>query len=256
MMEQTFRHYFDENGFFCSEGLLSFCQCNTHHQMSIYELFRLTSDAATEDFCRRGFSWHVLKSHDIAILLSRQSFRIHKWPKANGSMKICTREEAPMPLQTTRYCVIYDSETGEKLVSGYSLWIVVDLKTRKILRTSAFTLRPDPTFATEVDWIPPGKIHIDSVDFQDENNCTLRKIFYSDMDANGHLNNARYGDFITDAIPDDLQDKITDIRINFAKEAAAGDSLTVCKNYNRDEGKIVVVGKNGDEICFESEVFF
>lgn len=256
MTEQNFRSYFDNDGFYCSEGTLSFCQCNTHNQMSIYELFRLTSDVATEDYRHRGFSWQVLKNHGIAILLSRQSFRIHKWPKANIKMKISTREEAPQPLQTTRYCTICHSDTGEKLVSGYSLWIVVDLKTRKIMRTKDFTLRPNPIYATEADCFPPGKIHLDAINFEDKNNCTLRKIFYSDMDANGHLNNARYGDFIADAIPENLRDKITDIKINFSKEAAADDSLMVWTNHNEDEKKIVIVGKNGEEICFESEVFF
>lgn len=47
-----------------------------------------------------------------------------------------------------------------------------------------------------------------------------RPIRYSDIDANGHMNNSRYGAFAVDCLPESYQDRdFTDFRMNYSKEA-------------------------------------
>src|SRR5574344_447490 len=102
---------------FHSENQIYFCQCDAQHNLSFFELLRMLSDAAVEDYNQRGMSWKILQDNGYAILVSRQSFRIHKMPFANQKITIHTWEEKNQVLQFVRAYEIIDSETNEKLVS-------------------------------------------------------------------------------------------------------------------------------------------
>ena len=106
-----------------------------------------------------------------------------------------------------------------------------------------------------VDCPPCGKIR------EPENMEKLgeREAGYSDMDANGHMNNSRYAAFIMDFLPEELQKKEIDVfKINFAKEARKGDIISIYAGVPEaeTENKITVVGKSGEHVCFESELTF
>ena len=56
---------------FHSQTCIYFCQCDTMHRLSFFELFRILSDAAVEDYNQRGMSWQMLYENNFGILLSR-----------------------------------------------------------------------------------------------------------------------------------------------------------------------------------------
>lgn len=252
----TFRQWHEDNGSettFFSENQVYFCQCDAKHNLSLFELLRLVTDAAVEDFNQRNMSYETLTEHQIAILVSRQAFRFHKMPLGNQKITIKTWEEKSLPLQFVRAYEIFDSESKEKLVSGISTWLLVDLKTRRLMRTKDFTMRPTPEISTEHDCLPADKVTVP------ENMQLLlkRPIWYSDIDGNEHMNNARYGAFVIDALPPEFQKKtFTDFRINYSKEAVLGEMIKLYGTFDEDKRKITIVGKQGTEICFESELFW
>lgn len=238
---------------FHSQSRVYFAQCDANHKLSFFELLKILSDIAVEDYRQRGMSWQMLAEHNTAILCSRQAFRFHKMPEANQSITINTWEEVPQPLQLMRSYEIVDSETGEKLISGYSAWIIVNLATRRIVRTKDFTLRPDSILKEEHDCLEPSKIIVP----QDLELLMERPIWYSDIDGNGHVNNARYGAFVIDSLPEEFQKKeFTDFRINYSKEAVKGSVLKVYGNFDESAKKITIVAKQDDNICFESECHY
>lgn len=238
---------------FFTENQIYFCQCDAELKLSLFELLRMVTDAAVEDFNQRNMSYENLTKNEIAILVSRQSFRFHKMPVGNQKITIRTWEEQPQPLQFVRAYEIFDSETKEKLVSGISNWLLVDLKTRRLMRTKDFTLRLSPQISTEHDCMQADKITVpENMQF-----LMKRTIWYSDIDGNGHMNNARYGAFVIDALPVEYQKKkFTDFRINYSKEAALGEEIELYADINDNTKKITIVGKQKNEICFESEIFW
>ena len=99
--------------YFNSECAVSFCQCDKNHKLSLFELLRLVTDAAVEDFNQRLMGYEKLTENNVGILLSRQSFRFHKMPLVDQKICIKTWEEKPEPLQFVRAYEIFDKETGE-----------------------------------------------------------------------------------------------------------------------------------------------
>ena len=243
---KTFSQYFDESDVFYKEFKLTFGQCNRNGKLSLSQLLLLTSDTAVEDYHQRGFTWDMLIAQHMYILTSRVSFHIYKMPVSNEYITLSTWEEKADSIQLNRKYNIYDTETKELLISGVSSWIVVNSETRRIIPAKHFTLRPNPTKQTDFDGIPLGKIVVP----EDCESLESRKIRFSDIDANKHTNNSRYGDFIMDSLPENLQNAdFSDIRINYSHEAVFGETLDICGSFKENE--TVVVGKQGNSTCFE-----
>ena len=246
------KQWHDEKNFFYREFKLYFSQCNINQVIKLAEFLAITSDSAVEDYHQRGITFDFLKEKNVAILTSRIAYRFHKMPKCNQIITLRCWEEAPKGLQLTR-CYELTDESGEVLVNGFTTWLLVNLENRRIMKPSSFTYREEPTFTTPLKSLDCGKIQIpENLDL-----LGSRKICFSDLDANGHMNNSRYGEYIIDILPPEFQNKqITDLRLNYAHEAMFGDTLELFGNLNAGENRIVVIGKQGQNVCFESELFF
>ncbi|MBQ0050754.1 MAG: acyl-[acyl-carrier-protein] thioesterase [Treponema sp.] len=243
----------DEDGKFRFETMVYFCEANDNKQLSLYDLLKITSDGAVEDYNQQGMSRDVLYNNHYAILVSRLSFHFHRMPKENEAIVFKTWEEKPEPLQLVRAYEI-ESKTGEKLVSGISSWILVDPDSRRIIPTKKFEMRPEITRVEDHECMKYGKIpHPEEAEMQvfDE-----RIIKYSDLDGNGHTNNARYGAFVADALPEQLRHvTFTDFRLNYAKEAKIGQKLTVYGKIDEEVKKLILIGKMEDgTVSFEAEL--
>ena len=231
------KQWHDENNFFYREFKLYFSQCNINQDIKLAELLAITSDSAVEDYHQRGLTFDFLKERNVAILTSRIAYRFHKMPKCNQIITLKCWEEAPKGLQLTR-CYELTDESGEVLVNGFTTWLLVNLENRRIMKPSAFTYREQPTFSTPLKTLDCGKIQIPE-------------------NLDGHMNNSRYGEYIIDCLPPEFQTRqITDLRLNYAHEVMLGDKLEIFGNLNAGENRVVVIGKEGDNICFESELFF
>ena len=253
MREYAYKYWYDDDGItFRSEHKVSFSQCDDSRRLSLYELLRLTSDMAVEDYAQQGMSREFLVGHGFAFLVSRTSFRIHRWPQENERFWFATYEERSEPLQLVRAYEL-TAEDGTPLVTGISSWIVADPIARRIIPTKRFTLRPPIESRREHDCLGYGKIAVpDDVQLLDE-----RTIRYSDIDGNGHVNNARYGAFLADALPEVYRGKtFTDVRINFSKEAVLGERMHVLGCFDDDAGKAVIVGRTAEAASFEAELYW
>lgn len=244
--KKQFLQYHDEKGIFHKDFKLTFGQCDRNSKLMLSQLLLLTSDTAVEDYHQLGLTWDFLCERHLYILVSRLSFHIIKMPVSNQYITIETWEEKPDGIQLNRCYKIIDSDSKEILVTGYSSWTVVNTETRRIIPAKHFDLRPAPTIQTNFEGLPLGKIPVP------ENTKTLdeRIIRFSDIDANSHTNNSRYGDFIMDALPEKLQDAdFEHIRINYSHEAVLGEKLTIVASF--EDKKTTLIGEQLGSTCFE-----
>ncbi len=261
MEGHTFKYWHEADGrTFKSEHKVLFSQCDGNKNLSLCELLKITSDMAVEDYAEQGMSRDFLIEHGFAFLVSRASFRFHRLPRESECFTCTTYEEKPEPLQLVR-AYEFTAADGTPLVTGLSSWILADPVARRIIPTKKFTLRPEVTSQKEHDCLKYGKIALP----EEMQLLAERKIGWSDIDGNGHTNNARYGAFLADALPAPYRDKaFTDFRINFAKEAMLGETMQVFGTFDESAGKAVVVGKvvrdaSGNavsSVSFESELYW
>lgn len=251
-----YKVYHDKDGRFHFETMVYFNEADDSKRLSLCDLLKITSEVAVEDYNERGLGRDVLTANGFAILVSRVSFRFHRIPRENEHILLRTWEEKPEPLQLVR---AYEIESmgpgseGERLISGLSSWLIVNPETRRIVPTKNFTLRKPTDIQTEHDCLKYGKIHQPAgMELFDE-----RTIKYSDIDGNGHTNNARYGAFTADALPESLRRaSFTDFRLNYAKEARLGQKMQILGKKDDENKKLTLVGMAGGEVSFEAELFW
>ncbi|MBB5225928.1 acyl-[acyl-carrier-protein] thioesterase [Treponema ruminis] len=247
------KQWYDDDGItFHSEHKVQFSQSDSNKRMSLYDLLRVSSDMAVEDYAQRGMDRDTLTQHGYAILVSRTAFRFHRMPKENENYVFTTYEEKAEPLQLVR-AYEFTTPEGQPLITGISSWLLVDPVLHRIIPTKKFDMRKPVESQKEHDCLKYGKIQIP----EDLEKWDERIIKYSDIDGNNHVNNARYGAFVADSIPADFRTTtFTDFRLNYAKEAKLGQKLEIFGKINESEKKLTIVGKTEEGVSFESELFY
>lgn len=176
--------------------------------------YALTYDALAE----RGIFWAVI----------RHKIEITRLPRDNEKI---TLETWPMPTTRVAYprsTVAYD-EQGNVLFRSICLWILMDLNNRSMLLPGKSGV--DVEGFLRGDELPTPK----SLLPLPLEHCTPRQVVFSDLDRNGHMNNARYLDWVQDLLPSSYhQDHpIKELTLCYINEALEGQKLDL--TWDRDE---------------------
>ncbi|MDR1953469.1 MAG: hypothetical protein LBQ21_03195 [Clostridiales Family XIII bacterium] len=217
------------------------------HRMKVSAILKEFSQLAGEDYIDRGMSHQFLSEHGGAFLVSRVALRIVRYPTHGQRVTVSTWEsEQRGPLFIRAYAMT--DEAGNLLAEEESGWLYVEIDTRKIVRPRDF-----PWLCPTIDRATG--IHIERLGTADGERVAEHPVTYSDMDANGHLYNATYGDIITNTLSRaEYERDIAEIYINYVHETKYGDVLCIFRENGADG--ILLTGKVGDAVCFESRLRF
>lgn len=216
-----------------AETKILFGQCGEDKRIHLTEVMEYCADFVTDFYARRGQNRDFLSEHGYAQMVSRSSFHINRLPVENDEVSITVREEKPEGVQLMRHYEFRDLKSGELLIEGKSLWVIVNPETRAVVFPSNFEFLAKPASVLSESSVSsespspllkPGRIKIP------ENLERLgdQKILSSMIDGNGHLTNAKYINFAIDFLPEECQKKqVSDFRINFCKEIRKGDTMQV-----------------------------
>lgn len=137
--------------------------------------------------------------------------------------------------------LVFLDDKEDIMFLGSTFSILLDMETRKVFRKNELPFKltePNKTFSVEANH--RFKAKPDSL-----TPCETRKAQSSDLDLLGHVNNRRYGDFAYDALTDDEQRRLSDLKrmdIYFVSEMRKHDSFTMFKAAEDD--RITLCGKN------------
>lgn len=132
---------------------------------------------------------------------------------------------------------------GEKIGEAVSIWVLVSLADHTMARPDRFPEFPgtDGGALIRDTKLPRLKLPPDMVLAEE------RKLRYSDTDPNGHVNNARYADFLCDALELHAAPAGTFVKalhIDYLQECKAGQTLSLLTA--QAEGKRYVQGTGPD----------
>lgn len=157
-------------------------------------LLRFTQDAA-EEHCRHlGADWDSMAKKRYFWAVIRQRIQIFRYPKAGQTVTVKTW---PMPTTRVAYPRAAEGfdEEGNSLFKVISLWVIVDMDSRAMVLPGKSGVEVAGTvLGTELK--SPGGLPASTF-----THSHLRTVSYSDLDVNGHMNNARYLDWVCDLLP-------------------------------------------------------
>ena len=132
---------------------------------------------------------------------------------------------------------------GEEVIAAAdTTWALLDLNTKQLCRVDSFDFGFENEPAIDIGLAPRFRVpHTDTLEFLGE-----RRIVYSDLDYNMHMNNTKYADMICDFMPIDDVAKIKGISISYLHEAHFNDKIKVYGINSDGKYSFRTVGENGN----------
>jgi acyl-ACP thioesterase len=157
-------------------------------------------------------------------ILSRMSVVMDRRPKFRETVTVRSWPRGWEQLFALRHYDIRDA-SDTPIVRARSYWIIIDIEKRRPLRPQA-VMETIPS-NEGMNALPSGAAGLEARDNLVETG--KRKAAYSDIDYNGHVNNARYIRWIQDAVQPELLEAAGKMRldINYLNEIRPGETTEI-----------------------------
>ena len=208
--------------------------------IKISSLFKLFQKAAGDDFDKTGMTYEVLREHGIVFVLTKNTVHFFDDIKKFDEITITTYPRGTRGVSFLRDYDVYVN--GKRVAYASSTWLLLDINNRRLLRPCA--LDSIGSVPTELD----NMIEIEDkrIKFSTEilGKTDVRKVYYSHIDYNGHMNNTFYPEIVFDYLPDEYKNTLKDklISVYYVTELMKDETYEVYTKY--DDHEFMVLAKN------------
>lgn len=184
-----------------------------------FALFDMCQDVATVHAEEIGLSRDVVISRGVFWAVVRQKLEIVKEPRHFQKVTVRTWPHTLTRVSFLRDFFITD-EGGDLLAKATSEWVLVDLETRKFASVKDFfDISEEELDDARAFERKPRKLP----NFEEGNRPVVQVVpSYADLDLNGHVNNAKYADFVVNALNPGEEGRMKSIQIDYRQEVVPG----------------------------------
>ena len=193
----------------------------------------------------------------LAFILGALSLRIYKPLHAYEDIEVRTWcKEAKSYIFQRFFEIIRD---GERVAEAASTWVLIDLEKKTMVRANNYDFFDGKFYYDEpvdpASLLPKARIDKKIELFE----VGKRRISYSDIDYNMHMNNTHYPDMICDFLEEmtDAENewRVAAVSLSYIKESHLGATLTVTRSEMEEDGTVLVRTLNeSGETCLEAVV--
>ena len=185
--------------------------------------------------------------HSLAFLLSKTRIALYAPLYAHEDIRVETFTAESRAFGFNRY---YRILRGDEVVAAAdTTWALIDLNSRQLCKADAFDFGFEHEPSLDIGLPPRFRVpHTDELELLGE-----RRIVYSDLDYNMHMNNTRYADMLCDFMPLEDIPKIKGMSLSYLHEAAFGDVIKIYAKRSDGRYSLRTVNQNG-VTCLEAEV--
>ena len=186
-----------------------------------------------------GIGFDDVIKKNLCYIIARNKYDMLKPIKRFTNIRVKTWPATPAKIDLDRYYEIYDADTNELLLTGVSKWLLIDITTRRIARTSNVEFPND--IYEKVLYESFDKLRFDGISFEESYDFVVR---FSDLDLNNHMNNTKYAE----ALVYDQEKVVNHFEINYISEVVRGDILNIY--YQKDNNEAKFQGITNDKVSF------
>lgn len=178
-------------------------------------------------------SYNELYSEGKAFLLSRIAVECFRPIRQYEQLTV---QSWPCPSRGATFPRCYQVRCGEEVVAqASSLWGLLDLHTRKLLRSDSVDLSSyafgEPLAVDSL------RFRLPDLPLTEVGNHTTT---YAEIDCNRHMNNTNYPDLLMNHLPDPEAQVVCGFSIHYQSEAPYGERLTVQRSEAIEENEQTV----------------
>jgi medium-chain acyl-[acyl-carrier-protein] hydrolase len=195
-----------------------------------------------------GFGYDDLLQNKRIWVLSRLLIKIYDYPRMGEKIYVQTWPSGIDGMFALRDFEIFN-EKNEKLASAVSAWIVLNMETRRPIRTNSIDgLSEHIIQRRSLD------IKMDKIQYPENPiNKGWVTAVYSDLDVNNHVNNTKYIEWILNSYSLDFLrlKQPVELELNFLSETYHGDKINILSKESDDSVHFHVLIRESDkkEIC-------
>ena len=191
-------------------------------KLTLPALFHFLQECAWDNARLNDFGYEYLKKENAFWVLSRVLVQMDEYPEWKDEIEIKTWPKGADGFFALRDFEIYCK--GKIVGRATSSWLILDRDSKRPRKIENFN------FIHE-NFIQEAAIErqLGKVDFSGELiELERRKVYYSDLDVNKHVNNATYVRWILDSyFSNESNGKISEFEINFLSELSLNDEFTI-----------------------------
>lgn len=197
---------------------IKFYDVDTKYHLKPDTILAWAGELAGDHLRSRNIPRERLWQDGQVFLLTRCVMKYNKVPKYRENISINTWEFGTKGVQFNRLYDITD-ESGNVLIEAHSLWVLVNPQTHKLLRPTEYAHK---MYKTEREI----SVKVNKIKFEEGNFAGKYNFIYTDIDANGHVNNGAYVRLAQSFSPFNMNENaISKLDISFIKEAMQGDEI-------------------------------
>ncbi len=214
---------------------------NMYRRLRLSRLMEMLQEASIAHTEQLGAGREKTLDRGLLWVVVQQAVEITEMPEYDARITVQSWPGKTMHVLFPRYYRIL-SDSGEVLINGSSLWMLVDENSRKMVFPDRCGI-DIPGEVTGYETALPK-----ALGRRDTDHTLPFQVPFSYCDLNGHMNNTRYFDLAEDTIAlSSSGRKIIRICTEYASEARFQDTLAV--SWKEDENKAFISG-DGERNCF------
>ena len=242
---------------YSEKRIVSCYEADANHNLRPTAMLDMMQEAAGRDASVLGFGYDDMISTNTAWVLSRIRVVFHNTPKWRDTVNLKTWHKGANRIFYLRDFLL-ESESGDKLVSATTSWLIIDLSSRRMVRNTYLAENFDNSEMGHAIEEPADKVSLPK-GIEPELVHT-HKVVWSDIDTNGHVNNVKYAVWALDAIGFDIAKErvLTEMLINYDSEVMPGQEVDLYRVSTEENGSPVcyVVGKVAGKTSFSIKMTF
>lgn len=187
-------------------------------------VWRWLQEAANRQMRAEGPSYDELMERGLSFLLSRMCVDFVRPIRQYEDLTVETFAIPSRGFSSERGYRLIDRD-GAVVAAGLSVWALYDLNAGRLARVEA--IGREYTGGDPVAVSAPIRFAIpETVEFA---TAGERRVVWSDVDVNLHVNNTGYPNILCDFLPDPSKGDLTGMSIYYRSEAKLGETVTVLR---------------------------
>lgn len=226
---------------------INFLQCYPNGLLKPTDLCNILQLTAAKHAELGGISFTDMQAHHQAWVLSRSRIEIERMPRWRDTITVKTWIQSLENSRSIRCLEVFLG--NEKIAGCETFWAVFNTQTRRpeTLGLPHEHFKKFPTKATATAF---KKIDISlATEF-----VSFKKVMLSDLDIVNHANSVKYMEWCLDTLAPEqlLKQKIAEIEVNYLKEVAFHDTVSI-HEHKASKSSIFNITKD-EKVCFSMEI--
>ena len=206
-------------------------------------------ETANEHLIYLGVSLDKLRdTHGLAFILGGISVRVYEPLFAGDAIEVQTWVHGERGFRHNR--CFSATRNGKIVAEATSQWALVNLQNGSLVKVEDMPFEMEPDVAITISDLPP-RLRMPKI--SDMELVGKRRIVYSDIDYNGHMNNTRYPDMFCDFVPEICKNRVTGMVLSYRNGANFGHTLYVFRDKT-ESGYLFCTQDEDGSICTEALV--